>query len=418
MRRIDKVKTTDDLASTRAALAEARSGHHAQSPAPLLDGLVDGLYEAAAGCVDWSVPLGLIGVALEACAVSLHRIRSHELLARVAWSLPGHGVLGTLPIWHPAFPGADRVRGLAPGAWFNDHELFSAAFVAGNAFYQENVLAHGGRWIAVSKLRTSVADTETLLTLVRSLGRPPFSLDDQALVERACPHLARACDFHALVRDAEAMPVRGQDLFECFGRPMAIVDDQCRIVHLNPAARRLLDAGDPACRIDGRIVLRRDDDDKRLRLAVLRSGLPSAGVTDARRIVNCRRSSDGSIVTVLVMTVGPEMADHGFGERISAVLVFVDPFAARSIDAELVSRSFHLTASEARVAIQLAQGLRLDSIARNNGVAVATVRTQLKSLFSKTGTNRQSDLVRLVSGIPEIVAPQRPSSAHADERSP
>ena len=53
------------------------------------------------------------------------------------------------------------------------------------------------------------------------------------------------------------------------------------------------------------------------------------------------------------------------------------------------------------MAAQLAQGARLEAIAQANGVSVATVRTQLKSIFAKTGINRQSDLVRLVNGLPD-----------------
>jgi DNA-binding CsgD family transcriptional regulator len=34
-------------------------------------------------------------------------------------------------------------------------------------------------------------------------------------------------------------------------------------------------------------------------------------------------------------------------------------------------------------------------IARTHGVQACTVRTQVRSIFEKTGVNRQSDLVRL-----------------------
>ncbi len=136
----------------------------------------------------------------------------------------------------------------------------------------------------------------------------------------------------------------------------------------------------------------------------------AGAVSDARRIVNARRAADGSVVAVLVLAVGADQSVHAFGDSASAVLTFVDPHAARPLDPVLVAQAFDLTPAESRVAIQLAQGHTIEQIARNNGVSMATVRTQLKSLFAKTRTNRQADLVRLVNSLPEIEAPgQRPT---------
>jgi DNA-binding CsgD family transcriptional regulator len=45
----------------------------------------------------------------------------------------------------------------------------------------------------------------------------------------------------------------------------------------------------------------------------------------------------------------------------------------------------------------LVTGTRLSEAADSFGVSTETVRTQLKSIFLKTGTNRQSDLARLLS---------------------
>jgi DNA-binding CsgD family transcriptional regulator len=59
---------------------------------------------------------------------------------------------------------------------------------------------------------------------------------------------------------------------------------------------------------------------------------------------------------------------------------------------------FGLTPAEARVACRLV-GETVDEVAEALGVGVATVRTHVQHLLAKTGTRRQSELVRLlVSG--------------------
>jgi len=57
-----------------------------------------------------------------------------------------------------------------------------------------------------------------------------------------------------------------------------------------------------------------------------------------------------------------------------------------------------LTPAEARIALGIARGDALAAIAKAHGISIATVRTQLKSVFAKTGTHRQAQLVALLAG--------------------
>jgi DNA-binding CsgD family transcriptional regulator len=61
---------------------------------------------------------------------------------------------------------------------------------------------------------------------------------------------------------------------------------------------------------------------------------------------------------------------------------------------------YQLTPAEARLAALLAADCSLEEAAAELGVAVGTVRTRLKSIFSKTDTHRQASLVRLLLSDP------------------
>jgi DNA-binding CsgD family transcriptional regulator len=61
--------------------------------------------------------------------------------------------------------------------------------------------------------------------------------------------------------------------------------------------------------------------------------------------------------------------------------------------------AFHLTQAEARLASQLASGDPLDTICDRLGIAKETGRNQLKSVFAKTGTSRQAELVLLIASM-------------------
>jgi DNA-binding CsgD family transcriptional regulator len=69
---------------------------------------------------------------------------------------------------------------------------------------------------------------------------------------------------------------------------------------------------------------------------------------------------------------------------------------------KMLSVLFGLSPAEARLARGLLLGRTPDEHARHAGVGVATVRTQLHSIFSKTGVRRQAELVALLARIPAL----------------
>jgi DNA-binding CsgD family transcriptional regulator len=64
-----------------------------------------------------------------------------------------------------------------------------------------------------------------------------------------------------------------------------------------------------------------------------------------------------------------------------------------------LKRVFGLTAAETRLALIVGRGLSLETASETLGVSRETVRNQLKSIFAKTSTHRQSELVALIAGL-------------------
>ena len=61
---------------------------------------------------------------------------------------------------------------------------------------------------------------------------------------------------------------------------------------------------------------------------------------------------------------------------------------------------FNLTPAEARVSRLLGEGMSPKEIAIQLGTQHETVRKQLLSIYRKTATNRQSELMRLILHLP------------------
>jgi DNA-binding CsgD family transcriptional regulator len=89
------------------------------------------------------------------------------------------------------------------------------------------------------------------------------------------------------------------------------------------------------------------------------------------------------------------------GEAIAAIVV-LDMDDCPHPDEDLLRELFLLTPAEARLAKRLACGQDLASIAKDLGVTRGTVRVQLKSLFWKTATRRQGELIALLAHLSRL----------------
>ncbi|WP_207061636.1 helix-turn-helix transcriptional regulator [Motiliproteus sp. SC1-56] len=90
--------------------------------------------------------------------------------------------------------------------------------------------------------------------------------------------------------------------------------------------------------------------------------------------------------------------DDGFSDSDNirgAALFVINPDRSEVADLLGLSKIFELTEAETDIARSLVEGLALNEIAEVRHSSVSTVRTQLKSVFAKTGTRSQAGLVRL-----------------------
>lgn len=120
----------------------------------------------------------------------------------------------------------------------------------------------------------------------------------------------------------------------------------------------------------------------------------SAAAVGTTSVLDLPRPSGARPLVVRVTTLTPSTGTVGPG---FVVAVFVSDLDERpTVALEVVARVFGLTGAETRLAEKLLAGHRLDMIAEMHGVSQHTVSTQLKSIFRKTQTSRQSELIELL----------------------
>ncbi len=87
-----------------------------------------------------------------------------------------------------------------------------------------------------------------------------------------------------------------------------------------------------------------------------------------------------------------------------AAIFIHDPEGKPVSNSTVFAQLFGLTRAETRLAQILASGQSMKDAAALLGVAQSTLRSQLKSIFAKTNTNRQGELVRLLLLAPVPMA--------------
>jgi DNA-binding CsgD family transcriptional regulator len=81
------------------------------------------------------------------------------------------------------------------------------------------------------------------------------------------------------------------------------------------------------------------------------------------------------------------------------VLMLVDVGTRLQPSTETLRRMFGLTSAESKLALGLASGSSPNDLALQIGVRKTTIRSQLASVFSKTQTTRQGELVALLARV-------------------
>jgi DNA-binding CsgD family transcriptional regulator len=183
----------------------------------------------------------------------------------------------------------------------------------------------------------------------------------------------------------------GIDL-ELFGEPAIAVDQTGEILKINSAMHGVL--------CDNILILnnhlRLADADARASLDALLGAIRDhARPPDVEPIVVKGDDDAPVVMRVLVVPAGAQVLFPG----VAAIFVFTCLMPRLDLRPTLLSRIFGLTPAESRLAAALANGGTLTQAASNLNISWETARTHLKTVFSKTNTHRQSELVALLSRL-------------------
>lgn len=176
------------------------------------------------------------------------------------------------------------------------------------------------------------------------------------------------------------------------GLPAAVLSATGRVLGINDRLEALSDVVLP--RAHGGLALTDATANALVRDAVRTA---ACGLDGPARSIPVRAGPERSAFIAHVIPVRG-LAQDIFNEA-AALLVVTAVRVPHAPSNALLHGLFDLTPAETRLLRALAGGARLRCYADGAGVSVSTVRTQLASIFHKTGTSRQSDLISIVTSV-------------------
>ena len=236
--------------------------------------------------------------------------------------------------------------------------------------------------------------------LQRELGQRDFGKEDQRLIRLVAPHMARAVRIHRQLAKVTTQKHWALSALDRLRVGVILLDGGGKPVHLNRAAERLATGHSGFTAGRGGLSVSSATETARLRGLIDDAAGSATGQSSAPG--GCLRvRAAGSGEATLRFQVIP--LPRGLSERTweqflpgSCVAVFISASGGPRLSWTRVAAMHGITRAEARLASMLADGISLEEAAEALLVSIQTVRSQLKSVFAKTGVTRQAELVALL----------------------
>ena len=228
----------------------------------------------------------------------------------------------------------------------------------------------------------------------RSKRAGAFTRSHERALMQLLPHYQRAVRLEHMLRAHRSESSMLRNVLDHHHLANFVLDSEGRLLASNTQANRLLAAGDGLVMRSGKLTAYHASDNAHLQTAV-RMGDKTALDKHPPLDLVVQRKSPGA--NALLLALFPLNERHGTHAPGATTLIFVlDPAKPPPLPWNGIAQLYGLTKSELKLARLLVRGLNLAECADTLGVALATVRSQLKSLFRKTDSHSQTQLLLLL----------------------
>lgn len=293
--------------------------------------------------------------------------------------------------YHSINSHGDHIPTTQPGTVVWSQEYMTDTELQRSEYYNDFLKRYDLYYVVASFVTHDESQIVSTYTF-RSQHAGPFSKESFQLHELLLPHLQNAAKLHSRLAMLQARCVS----LDSFSAGVIIVDSDGRILQMNEAACRMLEANDGLTASLGRITLwdHREQSEFLIAIHNASSAAMGNGLESDSSLAVHRPSGNRPYL----LRLRPIRSSRLLGtEQTAGAIIFVmDPHSQDNVHPSTLTRSFGLTPAEAKLSIALLSGKSLDECSVQLDISLETARTHLKRILSKTGTKRQGELIRLL----------------------
>ncbi|CAG8863816.1 hypothetical protein PS627_00754 [Pseudomonas fluorescens] len=293
---------------------------------------------------------------------------------------------------------------------FTVDDLMTEAEWANSVYYKTYGTVHDTYHIMGADVSTPDGG-KLRFRITRPKAAPKFTASERTLCEMILPHLRRAMHVHNLLDRSESISELYAQAISRLSVATIVLDQNGSVLRLNPVASELLEHADGLKLVGGRLEATYPSDNRELQRLVRNAfarDVDNEQLSTAAEAMSVARPSGQVNLGVVIEAIPTQ--DWAEGKSKPAVVVYIRDAVGRSMASETVTKQlFNLTRAETALAMELANGLSLEEAAEVLNVRRNTARAHLRSIFSKTGVRRQTELVRII--LNSVVALGKPKLA-------
>ncbi|MEQ1536835.1 MAG: hypothetical protein ABL923_13260 [Burkholderiaceae bacterium] len=264
-------------------------------------------------------------------------------------------------------------------------DLISTADLKKTRFYTENLIHMRIEHLmgVVLSDGSEITETPIALNFFRAPGAVPFKAKDVEALQELYPHIHRAFSMHWQWRNMNEQLSTFHNSLDSMDFGVIYIDAVQRVSHTNQAAHRIAkDILLPRLPAQGAIAGLID---------AAASGQGGATLLEGHRIM------------VLALPVSTPVRTISGETRASVMLILVGADESHEAAETFLCNAFAISKAESRLIPLLLLGKTPVEMAETLNLKISTVRSQLSSIFEKTGTTRQQELIRLLGSLPPTV---------------